>query len=55
MIQTWRFEAPLNGGLHMPIFFLIVGVPFVIVLVAFLKPHLLEQVIQEPPGRTPPS
>jgi hypothetical protein len=38
----------------MPIFFLIVGVPFVIVLVAFFKPDLLEQIIQEPRSRTPP-
>ncbi len=54
MIQIWRPRAPLNGGLHVPIFFLIVGVPFVIVLVAYFKPDLLEQIIREPGGRTPP-
>ncbi len=44
----------MDGGLHMPIFLLIVGVPFVIVLVALFKPDLLEQIIREPPRRTPP-
>jgi len=54
MILTGRPRAPLNGGLHVPIFILIVGVPFVIVLVALFKPELLEQIIREPGSRTPP-
>ena len=34
----------------MSIFVLIVGIPFVIVLVAFFKPDLLEKIIREPSG-----
>jgi hypothetical protein len=47
-------EAPPNGGLHVPIFLLIVGIPFIIVIVALFRPDLLENIIREPPGRTPP-
>ena len=37
----------------MLIFLLIVGVPFVVILVGFFKPDLLEKIIREPPGPTP--
>jgi hypothetical protein len=38
----------------MLIFLLIVGIPFVIALGSYFRPDLLENIIREPPARTPP-
>jgi hypothetical protein len=35
-------------------FLLIIGIPFVLGLLALLKPDLLEQAIRDPRGPTPP-